>query len=271
MGGLPGLCALWLIILAAACGGSEVIVPPTEEFGGPEFSAVVITSDIAVGKNRLAFGVVRRDGPPLQAESATVRTYYLPPNSDAREARQTLTARFEPWPFSAGVFSAEPDFDIAGTWELEAEFTTEDGQEVVARSAFAVKDTSDTPAVGGQAPASVSPVAADVPDITHITTAREPDPSLYDVSIHEAIAEGKPFVVGFSTPRYCSTGTCGPQLEQLSSLRGQLRRAGLLHPRRSLQRPAPLRGGQPARTERRVRCGAGVGTAYGTVDLRCRL
>jgi hypothetical protein len=194
-------------------------VPPTEEFGGPQFAARVITSDLGVGRERLAFGVVSREGPPLTGESAMVRTYYLPPNTETREARQTLTASFEAWPFSAGVFSVYPDFDVAGTWQLETEFTTPDGQAVVARSAFTVKEASDTPAIGDPAPASITPLASEAADIAHITTASEPSPALYGVSIHQAIAEGKPFVVVFSTPRYCTTGTCGPQLEQLSSLR----------------------------------------------------
>ena len=205
-------------------------MPPTQEFGGPEFAAVVVTSDLGVGKERLAFGVVTREGPPLQAESATVRTYYLPPNSEAREARHLLTARFEAWPFSAGVFSVYPEFDVAGTWELEAELTTPDSAQVIAKSAFVVKETSDTPAVGSPAPASVTPVSSDVADITHITTASEPDPALYAISVHDAIAEGKPFVVVFSTPRYCTTGTCGPQLEQASELRRQYGgRANFIH------------------------------------------
>ena len=194
-------------------------MPPTEEFGGPQYAAVVLTSDLSVGKGRLAYGVVSRDGPPLQAESATVRTYYLPPNTEAKEARQSLTATFDEWPFSAGVFSVFADFDIAGSWELETEFTSVDGQEVIAKSAFTVKETSDTPAVGDPAPASISPVASEVADISHITTASNPDPALYAISIRDAVAERKPLVVGFSTPRYCTTGTCGPQVEQLGSLR----------------------------------------------------
>ena len=215
---------LWILVsaitavLTVACGGSDVIVPPTEEFGGPEFAAVVVTSDIGVGKERLAYGVVRRDGPPLQADSATVRTYFLPPDTDGREHRQTLTANFESWPFSGGVFTAHPDFDVAGTWELETEFASPDGQQVLAKSAFTVKEASDTPAVGDPAPASVTRVASDFADLSHISTAQEPDPGLYAISIHDAIAEGKPLVVSFSTPRYCSTGTCGPQVDQLERL-----------------------------------------------------
>ncbi len=226
------ICALFLTLFVAACGGSDevIVVPPTEEFGGPQFAAVVITSDLSVGRDRLAFAVRAREGPPLQAETATVRTYFLPPNTNTRDARETLTARFEAWPYFAGVFSVYADFDVAGIWELEAELTTSDGTEVLAKSAFPVKETSDTPPVGATAPASVSPVASDVSDIAHITTASEPDPGLYDVSIHDAIAAGTPFVVGFSTPRYCTTGACGPQLEQLSELRGRYGdRANFIH------------------------------------------
>ena len=229
---MPALLTLCLIAFATACGSQsgDIIVPPTEEFGGPQFAAVVLTSDLSVGKDRLAFGVVSREGPPLQAKSATVRTYYLPPNTETREARESLTANFEAWPFSAGVFSAFPEFDVAGSWELETAFTSLDGQEVIAKSAFTVKEVSDTPAVGDPAPASVTPVAFDVADISHISTASKPDTALYSISIHDAIAEGKPLVVGFSTPRYCTTGTCGPQLEQLSSLRERYGdRANFIH------------------------------------------
>ena len=226
----PAIVVLWLLVIAMACRDAGAIVPPTEEFGGPEFAAVVLTSDMAVGRDRLAYGVVSREGPPLQAESATVRTYYLPPSSDTREPRETLTAKFEAWPFSSGVFSVAAEFDVAGSWELETEFTSIDGQEVIAKSAFTVKEVSDTPAVGSPAPTSVTPLATDVADISHITTASKPDPALYAISIDEAISAGKPLVVCFSTPRYCTTGTCGPQVEQLSSLQQHYDgRANIIH------------------------------------------
>ena len=239
------LCTLWLILLAVACGGSEVIVPPTEEFGGPEYAAVVITSDMALGRERLAFGVLTRDGGPLRAETATVRTYYLPDNSDEREARQTLTAEFLAWPTVAGVFVAYPEFDVAGSWELEAELTTPDGTDVAAKSAFPVKETSATPAIGDPAPASVTPKASDVEDLSHITTAEEPDPGLYALSIHEAVAEAKPFVVLFATPAYCVSFTCGPQVQELSGLREKFDgRANFIHVE-VFKDPHLIEGGRP--------------------------
>ena len=237
--------AVLFIALAAACGGSEVIVPPTEEFGGPEFAAVVITSDMAVGRERLAFGVLTRDGGPLQADSATVRTYYLPPDSDDRQLRQTMTAEFLAWPTVAGVFVAFPEFDVAGTWELEAELTTDDDTKVVAKSAFPVKETSATPAIGDPAPASVTPKASDVEDLSRITTAGEPDAALYALSIHEAVAEAKPFVVLFATPAYCVSFTCGPQTQELSGLREKYAgRANFIHVE-VFKDPHLIEGGRP--------------------------
>ena len=245
LAGLPLLFALCLVLLATACGGSEAIVPPTEEFGGPQYAAVVITSDMAVGRERLAFGVLTRDGGPLRAETATVRTYYLPDNSDGREARQTLTAEFLAWPTVAGVFVAYPEFDIAGSWELEAELTTSDGTEVAAKSAFPVKETSDTPAIGDPAPASVTPKASDVEDLSRITTAGEPDLGLYAVSIHEAASEAKPFVVLFATPAYCVSFTCGPQVQELSGLREKYEgRANFIHVE-VFKDPHLIEGGRP--------------------------
>ena len=220
-------------------------MPPTEEFGGPQYAAVVVTSDMAVGRERLAFGVVTRDGGPLRADRATVRTYYLPSDSNEREARQTLTAEFLAWPTVAGVFVAHPEFDVAGSWELEAELATPDGTEVIAKSAFPVKESSDTPAIGDPAPASATLRASDVEDLSFITTAGEPDPGLYALSIQEAVAEAKPFVVLFATPAYCVSFTCGPQVQELSGLREKyVGRANFIHVE-VFNDPHLIEGGRP--------------------------
>ncbi len=127
-------------------------------------------------------------------------------------------AEYDPWPFLGGVFVIHPTLDKPGTWELETEFTSHDGQQVSAKSAFQVKETSDTPAIGDPAPASVTAKGSEAEDLSHITTDPDPDPELYALSIQEALAEGKPLVVLFATPAYCVTATCGPQVKDLSQL-----------------------------------------------------
>ena len=221
---VPLLTVFWASLFLLACGGAsstDVVVPPTEEFGGPQFAAVVVNSDLAVGKERLAFGVVRSDGPPLAPKDktvATVRTYFLQPDSEGREARESLTATYDAWPFLGGVFVIHPTLDVAGTWELETEFTSSDGLQVSAKSAFQVKEASATPAIGDPAPASFTAKVSDVQDLSHITTDPSPDARLYTLSIHEALAENKALVILFATPAYCVTATCGPQVEDLSKL-----------------------------------------------------
>lgn len=46
-----------------------------------------------------------------------------------------------------------------------------------------------------------------------LATVPRPEPGLYEVSIVEALAQGRPLIVAFSTPAYCHSRTCGPTLE----------------------------------------------------------
>ena len=75
-----------------------------------------------------------------------------------------------------------------------------------------------SPGIGQPAPPSITPTAADHPDLSTISSAPTPDPDLYRLSIHEALGAGRPLVVVFSTPAFCVTATCGPQLEEISAL-----------------------------------------------------
>jgi hypothetical protein len=52
-----------------------------------------------------------------------------------------------------------------------------------------------------------------------VTTAREPDRELYRHSIAENLRDGRPFVVVFATPKFCTSRTCGPVVEVVSEVR----------------------------------------------------
>ena len=69
--GLPalGLIATILLLLGPAC-SSAGGATPTPQFGGPDVSAVIVTTDHAVGLNRIVFGLVDRDGMPVRADEA---------------------------------------------------------------------------------------------------------------------------------------------------------------------------------------------------------
>ena len=241
--GLPalGLIATILLLLGPAC-SSAGGATPTPQFGGPDVSAVIVTTDHAVGLNRIVFGLVDRDGMPVRADEAQVQgLYVLPGQEQDGQAGQPNTevhaegvAKFMRWPVGQqGVFGINMLLDEPGFWLLQAEATTPEGRTVTAQGAFQVKAVSDTPAVGQMAPGSVTPTVDDVGGVDRldrITSANPPDPDLYRMSIHSALASGQPLVVVFSTPAFCVTATCGPQVEVVSNLQDAYRdRANFIH------------------------------------------
>ncbi|MBC8279991.1 MAG: hypothetical protein H8E48_04320 [Chloroflexi bacterium] len=211
-----------LLLLAAACSSDpdDPIISSEQEAGGPEYSGTIITTDMAVGVNRLLFGVTDREGMPIRGEASDVGVFFLVPGEDARELRQSVTADFVVWPSAVGgVFSTEVDLVEAGLYELDINFTSNDGNEIFAQTTFLVKDESETPAIGTTAPASVTYKAGDKEDLSHITSSPIPDPDLYQLSIHEALQQDKPLVVVFATPAFCVSATCGPQVGELTKVK----------------------------------------------------
>lgn len=239
---------LLLLLAVAACsfpqrptGGT-----PTPLSGSPEVSVVVVTTDLAVGANRIAFGLVTLEGSPVRAPEAQFRAIYLPPGQAPGEVRATGTAKFQRWPIGPqGVFSTRLEFNQAGFWELEVSATRPDGKPVLAKGAFQVKEKPATPAIGAQAPRSVTPTVEGVLDLATITTANPPDPDLYRLSIHQALDAGKPLVVTFATPAFCMTATCGPSVGVLLELKDRYKdRANFIHVE-IFQNPHLLQGGRP--------------------------
>lgn len=245
--GRPFRLLAGLLMLAAACGPPAISsATPTPLPPIPEFGAIIITTDLALGTNRVVFGIVDRDGMPVRSEQAHVRALYLPPGQAPGEERSSAAAKFMRWPAGAqGVFSASLDFDTAGFWQLEVSSTTPDGKPVLAKGAFQVKEKTDTPSLGATAPRSVTLTGADVDDLSTITSSTNPDPDLYELSVHQALDEGKPLVVVFATPAFCVSATCGPQVEVISQVKDRFSgQANFIHVE-VFENPHLIQGGRP--------------------------
>ena len=78
-----------LLLLAVSCSSKfeEAIISNEQKSGGPEYSGVVITQDIAVGINRLLFVVLDREGMPVtvKGNKSNVDLYFLGLEEDSRE------------------------------------------------------------------------------------------------------------------------------------------------------------------------------------------
>ncbi len=112
-----------------------------------------------------------------------------------------------------GFYVTTFDFPRPGNWE--ATLTNASGS--AQTSPFAVSETVMVPEVGTPAPASASRTSADAP-LEQITTDPEPEPGFYELSIADAVTSGKPSVIVFATPAFCTTAICGPTMEVMKSV-----------------------------------------------------
>ncbi|MBI3536181.1 MAG: hypothetical protein HY070_01260 [Chloroflexi bacterium] len=93
------------------------------------------------------------------------------------------------------------------------------GSEAVERVAFQVVKDSPTKKPGEPAPIIKTLTAADVAnDFKKLTSATTPTAAFYQTSLDQAVKNGKPTVLLFSTPAFCQTRLCGPAYEIVTAI-----------------------------------------------------
>jgi hypothetical protein len=132
-----------------------------------------------------------------------------------------------------GIYVTQVTFERSGPWGLEvlakqgssplnrAALPTQsqgDGSVAVARFTVNILAAPRTPAPGTSAPRSHNLIASDVPDLRQIDTSDPPDPRLHQARIADAIAQGKPQVIVFATPKFCASRVCGPVVDIVRTL-----------------------------------------------------
>ncbi len=108
-----------------------------------------------------------------------------------------------------GFYAIDMTFDRPGIWEL---VLVPEGRPPTPPSPFLVVEDPQIPDVGEPAPRSVTKTIADH-SYDEMTTDPEPDPRFYQMSVDEAVGNGRPTVIVFATPAFCTSATCGPTLE----------------------------------------------------------
>jgi hypothetical protein len=199
---------------------------------------LLTTSELVVGQNRLAFGLLK-DGKLLADARVAVRVHALQ-DGDARLITET-PARYQRLEVIEGgkrihihpdgsrhvhgdatdvqgIYVARVTFPRAGTWGLEILAQSGGGAVESARLSVSVIADSLTPMAGRPAPRSRNRIASDVSELKQIDSSDPPDPRLHQTRIADAIAQGKPQVIVFATPRYCTSRVCGPVVDVVRTL-----------------------------------------------------
>ncbi|HEX5148626.1 MAG TPA: hypothetical protein VFW02_06055 [Candidatus Limnocylindrales bacterium] len=222
--------ALMAVLAVAACGGSgsaslaSTLVPASPPAGfpgwpiGPDPDAqmvpIIVSSERAVGSNRFLYALTDSANKPIASPELATTVRFFDLASDPATPVSEATGTFI-WtvPDELGLYHATVDFTQAGPWGVEIVASAPGQPDRTARAVFDVRGTTTTPAIGAAAPASDTPTATDAAGIAAISTDEQPDPAFYRTSVNEALAAGKPFVLAFATPLFCSSRTCGPTME----------------------------------------------------------
>ena len=236
--------ALAACLIAAGCGGSssaqeEPDATTTVETSqtlealwrapGEDVAIVPGTSDFGPGTVRFTFLVVDGQGRVVTRPAAKV---WLADDLKAKPFAETI-AKSEPVgvpgsPPEPGevqdVFVSHLKLDKPGKYWILAEPVG--GRKIQAVGNVVVNSATAAPDVGAPAFPSKTPTLANA-TLEELTTSTNPDPQLYRMSVADALAAKKPFVVVFATPKYCTSRTCGPVVDVVSAVRRKHAKSGI--------------------------------------------
>jgi hypothetical protein len=190
---------------------------------------VFASSEVVVGENRFLVGLLDSNDAPIGSADIEMHiTFYDLGESETEPVFDTDMRFIETIPGERGLYMTNATFDSAGRWGAEVAVTG-DGLDETVKAAFDVAAAGTTPEIGAPAPASKTLTADDVRKLSAISTDRNPDPDFYELSIKEAIAAQEPFVVAFSTPKFCTSQVCGPTLDIVKKVSRDFPRVNFIH------------------------------------------
>ena len=183
---------------------------------GDDVAVVAGTANHEPGEVRFSFLVVDGDGQAVTLPTAKV---WVARGLEAKPFLES-SAKLERIGIPGGaeadathIFVARVRLREPGTYWFMAE--PEGGKSPVQALGNIVVSADDPePGPGDSAPFSDTPTLASVGgDASKITTRTPPDEMLLEHSVAQSLRSRIPFVVTFSTPKYCTSRTCGPTVD----------------------------------------------------------
>jgi hypothetical protein len=206
----------------AACPSAPTVGDDLPGWGAPastpDITPVLIGPAVATcGDNRFLFSFLDAQGRPAAAPNRTARAAFFDLGRDRDKPFATVDGTFI-WAIKdvSGIYATKVAFPEAGRFGVEITTALDNGAPTTIRVTFDVQPTSPLLRVGDRAPSTKTPTLADVGgDVTKISTDTTPDPALYQASEDQLLAQHKPFLIVFATPKFCQSATCGPTLDTL--------------------------------------------------------
>jgi len=188
---------------------------------GGDVQPVFAFSEAVAGKNRIAIVLVRNNT-PLNDPNVKVHLRFFNLDEANPQIKFEADAAYYGQGLPTAFYVAYPTFDKAGNWGVEIQ-TQLPGQAApsVSKQRLDVKEHSNVPIVGQPAISTKTLTVKDVPDVAQLSSGTQVDPAMYQISLDQALQNGKPTALLFATPAFCKTATCGPSLDVMQGLQKQ--------------------------------------------------
>ncbi|MFO7539240.1 MAG: hypothetical protein R6X32_14460 [Chloroflexota bacterium] len=200
----------WLM----AC-GNRTPTPAESEATLSPYQIILVSTDFGAGQPRVSFMLY--DGTEAVKEVARIQLTAVDIND---EENQTVVWQGEATGYTdyeIPYWVAYPEINRGGYWGMVADITLADGSRSETTFVIDVLGQSLSPALGEPAPPSQNRTLADT-DLSQLNSGTDSNPALYQMTVAEAVASGKPSVVGFITPGLCQTEWCTPVLESVDTV-----------------------------------------------------
>ena len=212
----PHVTLILAAFLLSAC-SSQAEPTSIPDAGGPSAIQVAVAgSEFTVGNPRipiLLFDGVRR---VADARKVVITTYDLTPETPEPGGWSGEAINYSD--YQVPYWVAYPELPHAGFWGLVAEITLADGTETRSEFAIQVVEELDSPMAGEIPPASENRTLDTEPDISKLTSGFDPEPGLYQMTVAEAMNSGRPTVVTFATPAFCTSQLCAPVVDSVEAV-----------------------------------------------------
>jgi hypothetical protein len=227
-----GAVALAAALFATACSSneraeSEVPTSKGAPTPGQDVFPIIASSEIVVGDNRLQIGLIDTNDAPVTSPKTALDVGFVGPGDEQPSAETMMSFLWTIKPVQ-GLWVGEVTFDRAGEWEALIEVEG-GGYDTEVRTTFEVNNEGTTPEIGEKPPAVETPTIADSDDLSEITTDSDPERRFYELSIGGALEAGKPAVIVFATPKFCTSQICGPTLSIVKDVAESFSRVNFVH------------------------------------------
>ncbi|MGV3758635.1 MAG: twin-arginine translocation signal domain-containing protein [Actinomycetota bacterium] len=229
---LVGGSAATAAVLLGACGGDDDTGGASKEtdrstttaleglalvqfFGGPMF---------VPGPVRLPFGVADVDG-LLTTDASPAELEVAVLDADGGAVGGPIVVRRHAEGLPRPYYPLRAEVPAAGFYTVRTEI---DG--IGSELSFEVNEPGELQVVGAgdPLPSVATPTAADPAGVDPICTS-EPVCPLHELTLTEALGEGRPVALLVSTPAFCELAICGPVLDVLLSVADQHPEVRFLH------------------------------------------